>query len=61
MCLGARPQAGLVVAVGERGTPSDTMRSMRDHEAVGVIQDCIAEKGYVMMPTRELNDGLAER
>ena len=60
-CLGAPQQAGLVGAAGERGLPSGTLRSMRDHEAVDVIQDCMARKGYVVVPRREMDDGLAER
>jgi hypothetical protein len=60
-CLGARQQAGIVGAAGERGLPSGTMRSMRDHEAMDVIQDCMAQKGYVAVPRREMDDGLAER
>ena len=60
-CLGAPHQAGIVGATVEQGTASGTMRSMRDHEAMDVIRDCMARKGYVAVPRREMDDGLAER
>ena len=60
-CLGAPHQAGIVGATAEQGSPSGTMRSMRDNQAMDVIQECMARKGYVRVPRREMDDGLAER
>jgi hypothetical protein len=60
-CLGAPQRSGLVGATAEQGSASGTMRSMRDQQAMDVIQDCMARKGYVRVPRREMDDGLAER
>jgi hypothetical protein len=49
-CMGETQQAGLVGAAGGHGLPSGTLRSMRGQAAVDVVQDCMARKGYEMMP-----------
>jgi type IV pilus biogenesis protein CpaD/CtpE len=60
-CMGKTQEAGLVGAAGDRGLSSGTMRSMQDHAAMDLIQDCMAQKGYAVVPREQIDESLAAR
>jgi hypothetical protein len=51
-CIGEMQKAGLSGATSVAGA-SDTMQSIRRHEAMDVIRECMATRGYVIVPLSE--------
>jgi hypothetical protein len=55
-CIGQRQQAGLSGATAQAGGAGGTLQSMRSSDATDIVRQCMAQKGYMLVPKSEVED-----